>query len=171
MQKVDFILRKLSDIFGYAALFALFFLMMGTTTDVILRNFFGISILGVFELSELAMVLVVCFGLGWTFVDDGHIRVTLLVEKLSTRTALLVNALAGIIVTIFLFFLAYPSTIEAIRSTSIFEFRWGVVEIPIWWVKIILSICLWFTFLQFLIGSINTFMTLIMFKNKKVGEA
>lgn len=171
MQRVDFILRKISDIFGYAALFALIFLMMGTTIDVILRNLFDISLLGVFELSELAMVLVVCLGLGWTFIDDGHIRVSLLVEKLSPRTTLLANAVAGFVVTVFLFFLAYPSTIEAIRSTSIQEFRWGVVEIPIWWAKIILSICLWFTFLQFLFGSINSMGAFIMFKSNKSGKA
>ena len=171
MQRVDFILRKISDIFGYGALLSLFFLMMGTTTDVILRNLFDISLLGIFELSELAMVLVVCLGLGWAFVDDGHIRVSLLVEKLSPRTALLVNALAGFVVSIFLFFLAYPSTIEAIRSTSIQEFRWGVVEIPIWWAKIILSVCLWFTFLQFLFSSINSMKSFIMFEANKSGEA
>ena len=167
MQSVDSILRKISDIFGFGALISLVFLMTGTTADVVLRNLFDISLLGVFELSELAMVLVVCLGLGWTFIDDGHIRVSLLVERLSPRVALITNAATGLMVAVFLLFLAYPSTIEAIRSTSIQEFRWGVVEIPIWWAKIMLSMCLWLTFLQFVFGSLNSLRAFMTFNESQ----
>ncbi len=155
MQKLDYFFIKVSDLLGWLAKVALLFLMLGTTADVVLRNIFNISVIGVFELSEIAMVLVVCLGLGWTFVDDGHIKVTLLLEKLTPRANLLVGAIVGVVVVVFIIFLAYPSTIEAIRSTSIKEFRWGVIEVPIWWAKVILSICLWFTCLQFLLAVLN----------------
>lgn len=156
MEKVNLLLTKLSNLLGYIAIVFLVFLVVGTTADVILRNFFDISITGIFEVSELSMVLVVCLGLGWTFIDNGHISVTLLIDKMSTRHKAAVNMLTGLVVVVFLFCLAYPSTIEAIRSTSIREFRWGVVEVPIWWSKVVLSGCLWFTCLQFLIGTINS---------------
>lgn len=168
MERVNLFLTKISDILGYVAIVCLVFLMMGTTADVVLRNFFNIPITGVFEFSELSMVLVVCLGLGWTFIDNGHISVTLLVEKTSPRTRALLNVFAGLVVVIFLICLAYPSTIEAIRSTSIREFRWGVVEVPIWWSKIILSGCLWFTCLQFAVSTINSALQVCIRHHKEV---
>ena len=155
MEMIETILKKLSNFFGFLAVLCLVFLMLGTTFDVISRNFLGGSITGVFEMSEIAMALVVCLGLGWTYIDDGHIRVTLLVDKLSIRKKAGINAMVFLVVALFLIALAYPSTQEAIRSVAIKEFRWGVIEIPIWWVKVILCISLWFTSVQFIFGFIK----------------
>ena len=56
-----------------------------------------------------------------------------------------------------LLLLAIPSTSEAIYSISIWEFRWGQVKIPIWWVKASLAAGLWFAFIQMAVQSIQCF--------------
>ena len=39
--------------------------------------------------------------------------------------------------------MAVPATQEAYHSTLDREFRWGVVRMPVWWVRIIVALGLW----------------------------
>ena len=75
-------LRAVSNVFGAIATLFLLFLMFGITLDAIVRAIYGHSIPGLFEMSELSLVVIVFFGLGWTQMDDAHIRVTLLLNFL-----------------------------------------------------------------------------------------
>lgn len=155
MQSFEPFLKKLSDLFGYIALLFMAFLMVGTSVDVTVRAIFGRSISGVFELAELSMVIVVFMGLGWTKRDDAHIRVTLLLDKLSPNKQRVLETISWALAAILLLLLAIPSTQEAVHSYAIKEFRWGYVEFPVWWVKIILAVGLWFGFLQMLMDTLH----------------
>lgn len=155
MQSLDKTITALANLFGYIALFFMGFLMIGTTLDITVRAIHGKAISGVFEMAELSMVLVVVLGLGWTKLDSAHIRVTMLIERFSGNQRRVAEVISWGFAALVLLILAVPSTEEAIHSFSIREFRWGYVEIPIWWVKIILAMGLWFGFLQMLLSTIK----------------
>jgi len=148
--------QKVSDWLGYTALFFMGFLMVGTTLDVLVRAIRGRSISGVFELAELSMVLVVILGLGWTKLDDAHIRVTMLTTRMPVKALRFFETLAWGFAALLLLFLAIPASEDAIHSFAIREFRWGYIEFPIWWAKIILALGLWFGFFQMLFASVQT---------------
>lgn len=61
----------------------LFAMMAMTATDLFLRNFTNSSILGSVELTELMMVIVVFCSIAQCEVDDGHIRIGLIMDKFS----------------------------------------------------------------------------------------
>lgn len=140
--------RRVSDVLGWVAMVFMAILMFGVTADVAARAIYGQSVPGLFEMSELSMVMVVFLGLGWTLRDDAHIRVTMLTDRLAPRPRRLAGGLAWLCAALVFLLLAWPSTQEAAYSFSIREFRWGVVQIPIWWTKIALAAGLWFAAVQ-----------------------
>jgi TRAP-type C4-dicarboxylate transport system permease small subunit len=148
--RLDKLIRFIAQFFGWISVLAILFLMLGTSIDVFSRNIFSQPIAGIFEVSELFMVVLVYLGLGWTQIDNAHIKVNLFVDKMPPRINALCQFIAYLAVVIFVLILAYSTTKEAYRSFSIKEFRWGYIEIPIWWAKILLSVGLWFAVLQFI---------------------
>lgn len=146
--------RRVSDVLGWVAMVFMAILMFGVTADVAARAIYGQSVPGLFEMSELSMVMVVFLGLGWTLRDDAHIRVTMLTDRLAPRPRRLAGALAWLCAALVFLLLAWPSTQEAAYSFSIREFRWGVVQIPIWWTKIALAAGLWFAAVQAVVKAV-----------------
>jgi TRAP-type C4-dicarboxylate transport system permease small subunit len=148
MKSVRKILKTTSDVFGAVAILFLAFLMFGITADVAARAITGDSISGVFEMSELSLVMVVFLGTMWAQSDRAHIRVNILTEKLSGLPHRIAMAFSWGCGALALCMFAWPTTQEAIYSVSIWEFRWGYTQVPIWWTKVGVAIGLWFAAVQ-----------------------
>jgi TRAP-type C4-dicarboxylate transport system permease small subunit len=95
--------------------------------------------------------MVVFMGLGATLLDDGHIRVTLLTDRLPSIIGRHCSALGWVFAGLTFALLAWPATKEAAYSVSILEFRWGALQVPVWWAKVIVAVGLWFAALQALV--------------------
>src|SRR5690606_11824891 len=80
--------------------------------------------------------------------SSGLIRVSMLLDRAPHSARVVMEIISWSMAALLLFLLAIPSTQDAIASTAIREFRWGYVQFPIWWAKIILAVGLWFGFLQ-----------------------
>lgn len=159
MKRLESLFNTLSNWFGIIALACLLFLMFGTTVDVVVRAITGRSISGVFEMAELSMVLLVFLGLGWTKRDNAHIRVTILLEKAPHNVRRVLETVSWGMAALLLLLLAIPSSMDAMHSFEIREFRWGYIEFPIWWAKIALAVGLWFAFLQMALQCLQTAIT------------
>ena len=71
--------------------------MMGViVVGVTLRYLFNSPIVGSFELTRLALAMLVALALAHTALEKGHIRVELLVSRLRHRSQVIMGCVAGI---------------------------------------------------------------------------
>ena len=131
LKSLDKNLNKIYKISGYiAAIFLIFvaiFIIIG-----ILSRIFGFYIRGLAEYSGYCMASASFFALAYTFVEGGHIRITLFLEKLSglRKKALEIWCLS--IATFFSGFLAFYFIKMLIISYKFQERSEGADEILIW---------------------------------------
>jgi TRAP-type C4-dicarboxylate transport system permease small subunit len=126
-------------------------MMFSTTVDATARYFLNSPIAGIFELNEVILVICVFLGLAWTQIERGHIRVTAILERVSQKTACRLSLFAWLVCFVFVFILGWQSAVGAIESVRIREFRWGTVQMPIWWVKCLVPVGCWMLNIQLIL--------------------
>jgi TRAP-type C4-dicarboxylate transport system permease small subunit len=141
---------------GYIASVTLFAMMCLTMADVLMRKFMNHSILGTVELTELMMVVIVFFTLGFSEMKDAHIKVDVFASKLKRPTQTLLD-----VVTQFLGFLLFALMTVSVLRHAITMQKVGEVTQDLWIPKYpflylsalgcaVLSVALFFRFLAFL---------------------
>ena len=75
----------------YVCMSLLFFMMALGTCDVMGRYLFNKPILGTLEIFEILLPAIVLLGLGYTQGNNAHVRVELLVSRLSSRKQTVLN--------------------------------------------------------------------------------
>ncbi|MEQ8699416.1 MAG: TRAP transporter small permease [Bauldia litoralis] len=71
---------------AYVAGAVLFALMIGTTADVVGRAVFNFPLIGMFDLTHFAVLIMVFLGLAYCGYHGGHIVIELLFDRLGLRT-------------------------------------------------------------------------------------
>ena len=131
LEAVDKILNKVYRISGYVA--ASFLILVAVFILIgILSRIFGFYIRGLAEYSGYCMASASFFALAYTFVEGGHIRITLFFEKLSENIKWKVEIWCLIIASFFSGYLAFYFIKMLIISYKFQERSEGADEILIW---------------------------------------
>ena len=124
-------LNKLYQLSGYiAAIFLIFvavFILIGISSRI-----FGFYIRGLAEYSGYCMAAASFFALAYTFVEGGHIRITLFLEKLSGLKKKFIEIWCLSIGSFFSGYLAFYFIKMLIISYKFQERSEGADEILIW---------------------------------------
>jgi TRAP-type C4-dicarboxylate transport system permease small subunit len=126
-------------------------MILSISIDATARYLFNSPVAGVFELNEVMLVVCVFMGLTWTQMDRGNIRVEIFLLKLSPRWRHILDAFSWIVTLCFVSILFYMSYKGFLDSYRIREFRWGSVQMPIWWAKGLVPFGLLLLMLQLLL--------------------
>ena len=130
-KNLDKNLNKLYQLSGYiAAIFLIFvavFILIGISSRI-----FGFYIRGLAEYSGYCMAAASFFALAYTFVEGGHIRITLFLEKLSGLKKKLIEIWCLSIGSFFSGYLAFYFIKMLIISYKFQERSEGADEILIW---------------------------------------
>jgi len=124
--------RKLSLGSAFLASLLLIVLTLLILTEIILRSFFNTSTMLSDEYSGYLYLALVCFGFGYTFLKDGHIRITVLTSRLSTKVSSFVDVFAGVITLAVLFFILYRTVLLTFDSYQMGVVSEGVSATPIY---------------------------------------
>lgn len=134
---------KLVEHFTTFGIAACFFTMIITTLDVIIRKISTLNIKGSYELTELAMVVVVFLGIASLQAKDGHVKVDMLVMKLPPRLQHLLLSTILFIEFIMYSAMSYSSIIKCIEYfnkpvyTAVLKFSY----VPFYFIMIIGLVC------------------------------
>ena len=100
LKTIDKNLRKLYNFSGFIAsvflIFVAVFILIGISSRI-----FGFYIRGLAEYSGYCMAAASFFALAYTFVEGGHIRITLFLEKVSKTKKIFLEKWCLIIATYF----------------------------------------------------------------------
>ena len=130
-KSLDRNLNKLYRISGYIA--ATFLILVAVFIIIgISSRIFGFYIRGLAEYSGYCMASASFFALSYTFVEGGHIRITLFLEKLSGLKKKAVEIWCLIIASFFSGYLAFYFIKMLIISYKFQERSEGADEILIW---------------------------------------
>jgi TRAP-type C4-dicarboxylate transport system permease small subunit len=134
---VNQVLYTICNLLHYVAAAMLFFVCLIVLLNILFRNFLNAPIIGTNELVQYGMLFAICFVLAHVTMRDGHVKVTLLSDKLPIKIRNIVAILVDCIsfFGFFLFFNSmYRTSVEAMSSgqyTSIFKIPLFVVYIAI----------------------------------------
>ena len=130
-KSLDNNLNKLYRFSGYIAAFFLILVAVFILTGICSR-IFGFYIRGLSEYSGYCMASASFFALAYTFIEGGHIRITLFLEKLSGLKKRLVEIWCLSIASFFSGYLAFYFLKMLIISYKFQERSEGADEILIW---------------------------------------
>ncbi len=131
---------KLQNFGAYLSSFLFIALTILIVTEIVSRSFFNVSTMIAGEYSGYFYLASVFFGLGYTFKENGHIRITILTSKLSKKGIKVVDIFAGIITLGLLLFILYYSIKMVVESYKFDMVSETVSQTPIYLTQLALPI-------------------------------
>jgi TRAP-type transport system small permease protein len=120
LARVETALERLLRALAYLGGAVLMMLMLLVVYQVVMRYGFGRPFRGGYEITELAMALIVAFGLPYTAITRGHVAVDLLGRWLDRPAMRWLVVLVHLLGAALLALVAYRSGLHALGS-----YRWG----------------------------------------------
>ena len=84
------------DSLAYLADVIIICLMLAVVVGVVMR-LIGIPVLGLFEITEYSLLFITFLGAAWLLKKEGHVKMDILLSRLSARDQTLVNIITSII--------------------------------------------------------------------------
>jgi len=117
--KVKNLIQRLNFFVCSVGMFLLIPLMFFTTADVIGRNFLRKPIPGIIELSEYALAIVILLGIAYTQQVKGHVGVSFLTSRLSSRNAAICQIVSSAIGLFIIGCMVYQGLIIGIMERTV----------------------------------------------------
>ena len=126
------VIEKLSSIGGAISGLSIVLMSGLILLEIILRSLAGFSLLISEEYSAYLLVVFGSMALAYTFKSEGHIRVDLVLSKLSVRTRLIVNGLCSILGFMVFAFVTYQAWGQFYGSWLSKETSMYYSKTPLW---------------------------------------
>ncbi len=153
MRKILNLFDKLADIGGYISSIFMILIVLLILTEIFLRTFFNTSTLISDEFSAYFFVVVVMLGLAYTFKEDGHIRITIILSRLNPKLNKILDIICMVIALSLTIFMFYYSLKMVLDTHSLDMRADSIAETPLYIPQIALPVG-YFLFALVIIGKI-----------------
>lgn len=119
---------------------AILVVMVLVSTQIVARYVFNRALPGIYESAELLMVAIVFLGLAYTQSQHGHVRMELLVTRLSPRWKSILEAFTLLLSLALFAIITYKSWGNAYVSWQMSDVSMGLIDFPVWPSKILVPI-------------------------------
>ena len=143
---------SISEWLGRSVSWLTFLLVLIGVYDVALRYVFNMPTLWAWDVNRQLQGAVVVLGIGYALLHDNHVRVDVIITRISPRKRLWVEAIIYPVLIAFLGILIYrliPYTWMSVRVFANYTSAWGP---PIWPLKILMTLGFIALFLQALVN-------------------
>ena len=156
--KIVKFLEKLSDLGAFFSSIAFILLTGLILIEIFSRALFNHSTMIADEYSGYFYLAYVFLGLGYTFKENGHIRITIIYSKMPKKIKKIMDFFAGSVALAVIGFVFYRSILLCLESYNYDMRSEGVSETPLYLTQIPMVIGLFFFLLSiiaFLIKVVN----------------
>jgi TRAP-type C4-dicarboxylate transport system permease small subunit len=147
-------IEKSSYFLGSIGAGVIFALMLITGIDVIGRYLFHSPLVGAFEMSELALAIMVLFGWGYNQAIKGHVDIDILYKRLPHGAQTVLDFLTPLLGLALFFFISWQAINFMMDSIGWHETT-EMLHIPVWIFKLTIFIGAVSIALQFLVDIIT----------------
>jgi TRAP-type C4-dicarboxylate transport system permease small subunit len=114
-----------------------------TIVDVALRRTAGVAIVGVADLTQLAVMYAVYFGIVYAFIDRSHVAVTVVTDLLGPRVKSLVSAFWWGVGIPVLCFMAYAAWQQAAMQYQFGDLSQTIgIPMSFYWAPVLIGLAL-----------------------------
>jgi len=111
------LLGKFIDLVGLFCSLLMILMVLNVFYDVVMRYFFNNVSIGMQELEWHLFAAMFMLGIGYTFKEDGHVRVDIFYEAMSEKSQLIINILGALFfatpITLIVLYYGWGYTLEA----------------------------------------------------------
>jgi TRAP-type mannitol/chloroaromatic compound transport system permease small subunit len=157
MLKISRTINKINKLIGEKVCYLVIFMALSGVYEVISRYFFNKPTIWVWEINGLLLCVLVALTGGYALLNEAHVRVDIIYERLSERTKAIIDIIMSSLIFIYLISLFWQTVRMSVISIKFMERSQSLFAPPIYPFKIILAIGILF----FLVQSISSLLTSI----------
>lgn len=131
-------------------------IMVVIVLDVVLRRAGGAGVRGTDAMVESLLVALVFLGLAYTERRGQHLSFTMFVTRVRAKIAFAFQTLGLLAATLFLSWVAWLSSVKAYESYVADEFRFGMLNLPLWPARAALAIGLVVLVLEMCVSTVDS---------------
>ena len=137
---VEMKIPSLAKAFGVISGFLIAVMILLMTAEVLMRYFLKAPIEWEVDVTGFLMVASVFFGGAYTLLTEGHVRVDILIEKLSSEKKATCLLFGYVLTLLFVVFMSYYATLDFIKAYRLSEMTSGTEPLPFYPVKLTIVI-------------------------------
>lgn len=131
MDKITVATDSVSKFVCYFAMITIVVMMVLICVDVVMGNFLGHPLPGIYELCSLLLTTTVFSSWAYTQTVHGHIHVTMFVGKMPQKLRFICFGLTSVLSTIVMGIATYAAVLSTMKKYQTGEFS-GTLQIPFW---------------------------------------